>query len=1207
MFVRGNLSIALPPPVRGSVNVGRAILLGMAIVSLVPSSTLALDRQNGQDSDAELPYVPSQLLIKFKPEAARALHEQSGQVAGETSLKLSDSLNRLFEAHRVRTATPVFRDFAAVRERLERLQLRAPAGLSASEQHLLARRRRAPADAPIPALDRIYRLELDPGVSVQAAVDDFSEDPSVEFAEPNYIVRLDLTPDDPYFGVQWALHNTGQTYPVSRQVSDAGTPDSDVDAPEAWDVLAPSGESVIVAVVDSGVDYNHRDLAESMWTDEGGRYGYDFVDDDDDPMDGLGHGTHIAGIIAAGFNNGIGISGLCPNARIMAVKFADATSGLIDLAAQGIYYATNHGADIISNSYGGFTSSETEKAAIEFAHSQGAILVASAGNMNTSIRRYPASYDQVIAVASTDSDDIKAGSSSYGNWIDLAAPGVDILSLRAAGTDMYGGGFRIIDTYYYVGFGTSMACPHVAAVAGLILAKYPDLNSEQVVARLLGTTDEIVAANPTQAHLLGTGRVNAHNALADPEHPAIAFADLDILDDVGGNGNGVLEPGETASLLVFLENLWADATDVHATLGAVSPEVTILDAVSSYGALASGQKLGNVDDPLEIRLSDSAPSGTEVELTLAVTASGGYNRVLGFTTMRKPRLQEGVWPRWGFFHSEPIPYDLDGDGQVELILRIGNVAKIVEPDGSITAVFSNPLDWTFSLAVGDIQRDGHVEIVLSSMHEDTHEAYLTIWDNRGRQVCPLEDLLPPQVPATVVLYDLDGDDDLEIVTQGLVRGRSELAVSSFDLLEGGLELQWQTLLELDDGFEMATRLSVGDIDAGNASGDGGPELVFGAGAPTLSRGGELYALRSNGQIVDGWPVVLAYATERAPALADLTGDGNLEIIINTYNNEDADGLRVWNHAGRLLWTASGRGRAPVVADLDGDGDLEVVTQTAAYHHDGSYTGWRYYVINPGGASVGDIDGDGDMEVLIGGAGRDGLRAYHHNGSPVEGFPVFVDALYKSTSMTPILDDLDGDGDVEIVASGEYLAAWDVYGKHDAHTVEWGMFRHDPYRTGNYNANINLPPVWHSAPEDQVFVRRMDNEIYVQAGDPERQAVSYEVLGIPEGAKYHSEGPGIRFYWHPQRYDLDQEVTFCATDAGGERVEKAIHISLVDTPIDLDGDGDSDWDDYRIFRGCYAGPGQEPARPDCDAADTDDDGDVDLDDYAALQVAFGDVR
>jgi subtilisin family serine protease len=1178
-------------------------------VSLLISATtgFAIDRPTAFGNGGPLRYTPNELLVKLKPEVAGLLRQQLGQGRAASTIELSESLNRLGKAYRVTKISPVFEDFPAVKQRLQALRFKDLTMLTETEQRLLRRGSRAPMTSRVPALERIFKLELEPGAPVEAAVDEYNADPDVLYAEPDYYLSVDLIPNDPYFAKQWPLRNTRQYYPVPGGGNTTGSYDSDIDADEAWDALLP-GDAVIVAIVDSGVDYSHSDLVSSMWTDNSGYYGYDFVNDDNDPMDDFGHGTHCAGIVAAGFDNGIGISGVCPNARIMALKsIAGDGDGETDDAVEAIYYAVNHGADVISNSWGTRAYSQTLQDTIDYAHSQGVIVVASAGNDNWMLPRYPASYADVIAVASTDSDDVKVPTSSFGDWIDISAPGVDILSLRASGTDMYGDGQHFFLADYYIASGTSMACPHVAAVGALLVSQYSETSWEQIRARLLGTTDEITTQNPGFAHLLGAGRLNAAKALTDEEHPAIIFVDYEILDEAFGNGNGALEPGETASLSVVLRNIWTNAEDVHATLGSASPYVEVIDGTSGYGSIAFEEEKNNVHDLFAITLNAAAPPDEPLEFSLSVTAAGAYTRLLGFDLTRHIRLQDGAWPK-SFGGHEPVPYDLDGDGDVELITKApGNTIQILQPDGSVSAVLGGGEDGINRPAVGDIQRDGHVEVVALRFQDGIDNMYLSVWRRDGSYLCPPVFLEPRHWAAPPVLYDLDDDGDLEIITGGKKGVGNTISIRTFTWHVDAVVPELETLLEASE-LHGITNIAVGDLDAGNPQGDHAPEFVFAAYRTYVSDGAQVFAVHSDGQLVQGWPIELPEGGS-SPILADLTGDGNLEIVVNAYNSAGLDGLSVWRNDGSPLWHGSGRGRAPVVADIDGDGDPEVLTQTKAYHHDGTDTGWSYTVTNPNGLSVGDIDGDGDMEVLIGGANSDGLRAFHHDGSPVDGFPLFIDPVYRLVRMTPVLADLDRDGDIEIITGGRHLAVWDLYSAYDPANIESSMYRYDPYRTGCYNANINLPPVWYVAPENQVFVRTVEHELYVQATDPEGKSVVHDILDVPDGAQFEVDGAGLRFRWQPQMDDLEADVAFCATDDDGERIEKTIHISLANAPCDLDDDGDVDWADARWLLICLSvsGPMHPPVSPVCDPAEIDTDDDVDLSDFRHLQATFSGSR
>ncbi|UCG51055.1 MAG: S8 family serine peptidase [Candidatus Latescibacterota bacterium] len=363
------------------------------------------------------------------------------------------------------------------------------------------------------------------GLSPEDAVERFSNDPRIEYIEPDYIVYADdLFPDDPEFERLWGLHNTGQT---------GGTPDADIDAPEAWQI--ETGDTVLVGVIDTGVDWTHEDLAANMWInpgeipgndtdDDGNGYvddvrGWDFVGNDELPMDDHGHGSHVSGTIAAVGNNGIGVVGVSWSARIMALKFLNSEGqGYTSGAISAVEYATMMGAKLTNNSWGGGGASEALRDAIEASGNAGMLFVASAGNAGRDtdvFPQYPAAYDleNIITVAWTNHNDGLAMNSNYGaTTVDLGAPGQGIYSSLPGNT--YG--------YYN---GTSMAAPHVSGAASLLWADSPGLGNLEVKELILSSVDSIpdlVGRSVTGGRLNVFG---ALRALVDTIPPA-AVTDL---------------------------------------------------------------------------------------------------------------------------------------------------------------------------------------------------------------------------------------------------------------------------------------------------------------------------------------------------------------------------------------------------------------------------------------------------------------------------------------------------------------------------------------------------------------------------------------------------------------------------------------------------------------------------------------------------------
>jgi subtilisin family serine protease len=361
---------------------------------------------------------------------------------------------------------------------------------------------------------------------VSTAIAKLQQDPRVRYAEPNFVIEADALPNDPSFGNDWGLNNTGQAVNGSP-----GTPDADIDAPEAWNVTTGSS-NVTVAVIDTGVDWTHPDLSSQIWVNPGENcpgcrndgidndhngyvddwHGWDFANNDNNPMDDHGHGTHVAGTIGAAGNNGTGVAGVNWNVRIMPVKFLNAQGQGTDAdAVSAVLYAAQSGADVMNNSWASNDYSQALADAVGVADQHNALFVAAAGNDssdNDSTPTYPASYDlpNVVSVAATDNNDDLAFFSNVGRRsVDLGAPGVDIYSTWT------GGGYQYAS-------GTSMATPHVSGAAALAKAAFPSASAAGLKALLLGTVD----ADPALATTTSSGgRLNVGSAVACNNTPEL--------------------------------------------------------------------------------------------------------------------------------------------------------------------------------------------------------------------------------------------------------------------------------------------------------------------------------------------------------------------------------------------------------------------------------------------------------------------------------------------------------------------------------------------------------------------------------------------------------------------------------------------------------------------------------------------------------------
>lgn len=467
------------------------LTIALLILAGTSSAGTTLAQQAEPGPAAQPIYAPGQLVVKFKPDAANLIQTQLAGQPGD-ALKLSSlpGLDELNRRYKLSGAAPIFDATVNV----------------AAQSNGLA---------------NIYLLTVPESTDIWQMAADYAASDQVVYAEPNYISGLPnivsaldapitpsdipaIFPDDPDFTEQYNLYNTGQT---------GGTPGADVNAPDAWQIQT-GDPAVMIAILDTGVNYNHPDLVAKVRTD----IDYDFVGQDDQALDSADHGTRVAGVAAASSNNGLGISGMCWGCQILPVRVGTSVVHFSDVSvAQGLVYATDMGADVINMSLGGQCSNLWADA-VNYAYEHNVVLVAAAGNLVESVV-YPALFKRVIAVSATDQNDHFAWFSSYGPAVDVAAPGDNVPV-----TTMNGG--------IGLGSGTSYATALVSGLAGLLRSENPALTNAQIRQILRDTAKDL---GPTGFDgRFGYGRVNAAQALSQ------AFTPPAVVYDPGPDSCGCL-------------------------------------------------------------------------------------------------------------------------------------------------------------------------------------------------------------------------------------------------------------------------------------------------------------------------------------------------------------------------------------------------------------------------------------------------------------------------------------------------------------------------------------------------------------------------------------------------------------------------------------------------------------------------------------------
>ena len=898
-----------------------------------------------------------------------------------------------------------------------------------------------------------------------------------------------------------------------------------INADDVW-ALGYTGEGVTIAILDTGIDYTHPDLGGCFGSECRVVDGYDFFNDDNDPMDDAGHGTHCAGIAAG---NGA-LKGVAPDAKLYAYKVLGSCGcGNMGQIISGIERAVDPNqdddysdhVDVISMSLGGYGNpDDAVSQAVDTAFENGVIVVVAAGNSGPYYETIlsPACARKALTVGATYKQDYtsfewectKTGSTSCGycssigqiltcdywgdgnptvdqigifssrgpiNWggltlfkPDLVAPGAIICSARY--DDVYPVGehpyyYPCVDEEHFQVAGTSMAAPHIAGAVALLKQAHPDWTLTEIELALRNTAVDLGYDMNTQ----GYGRIDVLESVQLTNPPPVS-----VLYNFPGPIKGIVDIKGVAT---------SDNFQSYSVYYGEGYYPTVWNLIGTGTTPVTGE---SGDDVLISWDTDGLEGSYTIRLV--VDDNFGYSSEDNIIVTIDQYTQMG-WPKYVYaFVGPPAVGDIDNDGYNEVLIAgngigVGGIDYALNVyawnhDGTIMQgwpmdIFANGGFWD-TPALADIDGDGDLEIFygdFSGFYAWHHDG--TLVDGWPVDTEPIAKTVTSF--SDPVVEDIDGDGDLEIFFNPTVHFPGDYLGHTLYAFhhDGSLVSGWP----IDLGNFLKAHPSVGRSNG---------EIVIVAHVIEDELNDLIYLLDSNGNVMPGWPKWIKNYNawnDQHSVLVDLDDDGDLEVVAASTEDEygfdtgDVSYVYAWHHDGSLVsgWPITIEQYlfpAPSVGDLDGDGDIEILIEgntfisyagyvyegnVYAFHHDGSpVNGWpvgigqgyeHHFNAPP---VLGDIDGDGDTEAVV--ACINGyIYAWHHDGSPVNGWPKDI-GIYAE--YTPTIIDLDNDGDVEVIAVSDYFALnygwiyiWDLPGTYEPTKMEWPMFQHDKRHTGLY--------------------------------------------------------------------------------------------------------------------------------------------------------------
>jgi subtilisin family serine protease len=934
-------------------------------------------------------------------------------------------------------------------------------------------------------LRSVVKIRLGEGADAEAAVSMLAAHPDVIYAHANRQLHLDFVPNDPQFENQWWLKA--------------------IRAEEAWDVTSGSAD-IVIGVIDTGVDYTHEDLQGNLWVntaedlngdgrfdpadlngvdDDGNGFiddvigwdftdapifadGGDFLDPDPDPMDENGHGTAVTGIIAATTDNGVGVAGLAFGCRVMTLR-AGTSRGLLqeDDVAQAIVYAVENGARIINMSFGDTVVSPLLRDVMRFAFERGVVLVASAGNSGDDEAHYPSGFDEVLAVGATDAEDRLASFSSRGSWVDLVAPGRDVLT-TARGNQ-------------YSNFsGTSASAPVVSALAGLVLSLQPTLAPEAVKGILLSTAVDLgeLGWDP----IFSGGRIDALRALQVPRAAVASITEPAM--DAGVAADSVVVRGTAAGPLVTSYRL-EFGTGENWTLIAQADQRQVVDDTLGVWAVSA---LPDTTYTLRLQAERFAAPAIEDRVRVFLDRSPPQISPLTLTPMID-----------GAGHSVLVEFETDD---------VSDAAVFWREKGSSEPFSKLPLNYRTTEHRINISQQLIAEEIEFYVEAVNRSGLQSMEDNDG-QLYTADLSLPPVtrrafsripgvLPAGYLLNkpsDFDGDGFPEVILNEYGPNFTFGLLKIFERTESGFDEVWRS-----GGIAIPR-------DWGDGDGDGKPELLAGVGPMSFI----FEAVREF-----GFPEQIVWADTNdfwAGRFADVDGDGRGEILArvgNEWTVWESSGDNQYAQVATLPNPTEGGNITGVphaeVGDFDGDGRREILLgdldgDVYLYEATGDnsfqaiWSERQPLVDAIDFISSGDYDGDGLPEFLAGSHSDPSLDLEHEYDSRHWVFRIY-----------------DGTGD------NQYAVVWEqaFFGFQPPKDFDSGVASGDVDADGRDEVLINIFPdfyvvdfipesgyqvVWHDTPNrsNSALVGDLDgdgvNDLWFNDG---QQVLGFQIVSDRTG-------------------------------------------------------------------------------------------------------------